>query len=77
MTSDILQYKIFWCLQKKTGNALSYESSEDGVNITGLSMSKYVLMESIDLTFTKGSSISVGFALRLQSPRKVSKSLCI
>ena len=30
----ILQYKIFWCLQKKTENALSHQGSEDGVNVT-------------------------------------------
>ena len=73
----ILQYKIFWCLQKKTENALSHQGSEDGVNVTGLSMSKYVLMKSVDLTFTKGSSISKSFSLWLQSPRKGAKSLCI
>ena len=30
----ILQYKIFWCLQKKTENALSHQGSEDRVNVT-------------------------------------------
>ena len=73
----ILQYKIFWCLQKKTENDLSHQGSEDGVHVTGLSMSKYVLMKSVDLTFTNGSSISESFSLSLRSPRKGAKSLCI